>query len=89
MTECQHEQFRAEVDVNRLIDSGAFICDIRVQCAQCGMKFQFPDPPFGLSSHEVRVSMDGTELRVPCKPSDKSAFPTFGGCTGFNVSVKT
>lgn len=76
---CKHENFAASVIVNRLEDSGAFVCDIRVKCSDCKTEFEFPDPPFGLSSHEVCVSMDGKELRVPCKPSGQKAFPVFAG----------
>jgi hypothetical protein len=76
---CEHENFRADVVVNRLKDSGAFVCDIRVQCVDCGNEFEFPDPPCGLSSHEVRVSFSGKELHVPCKPGGQRYFPAFAG----------
>ena len=79
MADCPHENFYSVVEINRLLDSGAFIADIRIKCTDCDMEFDFPDPPFGLSSHEVRVSMDRRCLHVPIKPSDKASFPAFAG----------
>lgn len=75
---CEHKNFTANVDVNRLIDSGAFIADIRIKCADCGEPFTFP-LPVGLSCSEVRTSWNEQELRVPLKPSSQSHFNSFVG----------
>lgn len=82
---CEHNDFEAHVNVFRLEDCGAFACEIRVHCKECGEPFTFPPMPMGLCSHEARINLDGTELRLPMKPKSQSAFPTFGGMTGFEV----
>ena len=79
MSDRKHEDFNAYVVVNRLEDSGAFVADIRVKCAQCELPFEFPGLPVGLSCANVTVSWDGQELRVPLKPSDSKFFPAFAG----------
>jgi hypothetical protein len=83
--DCKHENFFSSVAVNRLIDSGAFVCDIRVRCAECQQEFEFPDLPLGLSSKEARVSWDRRELRLPIKPAGQDKFPSFCGVEGFDI----
>ena len=62
---CEHENFRTDVLINRLLDSKAFVADIRIKCIDCNEDFTFPGLPIGLSCSEVRVSWDEKELRVP------------------------
>ena len=87
MSDCQHENFEARVDVNRLTrgEGGevyAYHADIRVKCSQCGEEFTFPGFANGISSHEARVSIDGKVLGVPLKPASQEHFEFF---PGFNV----
>jgi hypothetical protein len=86
--DCQHEDFTASVDVNRLTrgEGGevyAYSCDIRVKCSKCGLPFTFPGFANGISSHEARVSINGEVLCVPMKPADKLNFVFY---PGFNVT---
>jgi hypothetical protein len=83
---CEHENFRADVAVNRLLDSKSFIAEIRIKCLDCDISFSFPPLPLGLSCHEARLNLDGTVLRLPLKPVDQSAFNAFAG---FNVHVSS
>lgn len=82
---CEHENFKANVIVNRLKDSGGFICDIRINCAECDLPFEFPGLPAGLSFSEARVSPDAQELRLPIKPKGTLVFPAV---PGFDVRVQ-
>jgi len=85
MSRCEHKDFEAQVDVNRLEDSGAFVADIRIKCKECGLPFEFPDIPVGLNSQEARVSVDSQELRLPIKPRGSRIFPAFAGISGFDI----
>ena len=91
MAECQHEDFIAKVDVNRITrgEGGevyAYMADVSVKCAQCGKPFTFPGFANGISSHEARVSISGEVLSVPIKPNDQEHFEFF---PGFNVRQTT
>lgn len=67
-TLCEHPEFRAEVDVNRLEDIGRFHADVRIFCAKCGEAFRFIGVPAGLSFTGPAVSVDGIELSLPIEP---------------------
>ena len=83
---CQHEDFEANVGVHRLTnDAGqvhAWMADVEVKCAQCGLPFTFPGLANGISSTEARVSVSGEKMSVPIKPQDQPHFSFF---PGFNV----
>ena len=78
---CDHKNFRAAVDVCRLTADTdpelivGFVADVKINCAECGMPFEFIGLPTGLSVTNSRpmVSMDGKELRAPIKPSSDPA----------------
>lgn len=66
---CEHPDFHAEVDVNRLSDVGAFAADIRIRCVTCDEPFVFiGSMASGLSGSEPMVNIDGTELHAPIQP---------------------
>lgn len=87
---CPHENFAANVEVNRLTASDddptviGYTADIRVECAQCGEKFRWIGVPAGMSPVHPAVSVDETELRAPIRPA--STDPDFGlGIPGFAI----
>lgn len=75
--ECRHEKFGATVKVNRLEDTGHFMCDVLVGCMDCGVPFSFVGPPMGGLMSGPSVSVDRTELRIPIEPG-----PTHPGASG-------
>lgn len=88
---CDHPDFEAFVDVNR-VGTGdtadgspaAYVADIRVNCAACGEKFRWSGVQAGLSYERPMVSVDETELHAPLRPA--SADPDFGmGLPGFAI----
>lgn len=92
MNACAHEEFQAEVCVNRGTKSDddptviSFSADIHVWCAECEEPFIFLGPPVGLLPNEPTISVDARELRAPLAPSSD---PTFGGgLAGFKVQFK-
>lgn len=74
MPDCEHEDFRATVAVNRLGDEGGpvrnYIADITVSCARCGLPFHFVGVPAGLSFYRPMVNVGATELRAPIAPGE-------------------
>jgi hypothetical protein len=94
MTDCPHVDFNVYAEVNRLVDhdpeqgqiapATGYQVDLKVSCRDCDEPFVWVGPmPVGLSPGEPRVSVDGTELRAPLRPSSEgSAFglnrPGFG-----------
>jgi hypothetical protein len=72
---CTHLNFRAQVKVARLEDSGQFMADITVQCQDCGKPFQFLGLEPGLDTQGARVSVDGLEARIGICPQDARPTP--------------
>ena len=68
MSDCKHVDFEAQVNINRMLDTGMFAADVSVKCAHCGEKFCFIGAPAGVSYARPMVSVDGTELRCPIEP---------------------
>lgn len=78
---CDHPNFSAQVDVNRLSqkDGGpitSYVSEIRVECAECGQPFKFICPDVGMMTDRPCISPNGQELRVYVEPSDGSLDPT-------------
>lgn len=65
---CGHLNFVARVAVNRLVDTGRYSADVRVNCVECGEPFRFLGVEAGLSPYAPMVSVDGLELRAPIEP---------------------
>ena len=71
---CNHENFAAEVDVNRLLpseDAGEphrWQADVRIKCADCGLPMRFIGLPAGLDLNGAAVSVDGEEGRFAIAP---------------------
>lgn len=83
---CPHEQFAANVDVHRLLDSGRFQADIRIECAQCHTPFRFLGLPCGVDLNGAAVSADGTEARLAIGTPETVANIIDGNCpVGFTV----
>lgn len=90
MSDCAHENFAANVAVNRITDTeggpvGGFLADITVSCADCDEPFCWRGLPMGLSHLAPTASLDATVMTAPLHPMSD---PTTGiGMPGFNVKV--
>jgi len=74
---CPHLNFKAQVDVGRIskVDGGpieAYQADIKIQCADCNMDFEFVGMPAGNSFEKPMTSMDFIEARLPIRPFTNS-----------------
>lgn len=66
---CPHEHFAANVTVNRFADTGGFMADVTVQCADCNERFVFVGLPAGSMPNEATASVFGHEARLPIRPA--------------------
>ena len=89
---CPHEDFRADVEVNRLLAADddptvvGYVADISVSCVQCGEKFRWIGLAPGMSSGRPMVSIDAVTMHAPLRPA--SAGADFGlGLPGFHVDI--
>ena len=76
--DCAHENFKADVKVARLLDSGKFMAEIRVVCLDCDEPFRFVGVQAGLRFDGPAVSIDGLELRAPIEPELEKRLHTNG-----------
>jgi hypothetical protein len=92
---CTHENFVAEVDVNRICDGDhgrpdvviGYYADIRVVCADCNEAFRWNGLTAGQSPRHPMCSPDETEMRAPLRPA--SADPDFGmSISGFAINMQ-
>jgi hypothetical protein len=72
---CKHEDFKANVGVARLEDSGGFVAEITVKCSQCGLPFQFLGLEPGIDTQGASVSIDGLEARIAIVPNGSRPNP--------------
>jgi hypothetical protein len=86
---CPHQNFTADVAVNRLfrVEGGpvdGYSADITVRCADCTEPFRWVGVPAGLHPGRPMCSVDQTELRAPLRPA--SSDPDYGlGIPGFAI----
>lgn len=89
---CHHDNFFAKVDVQRLLknesdaDASAFVAEIKINCSDCGLRFEFLGVPMGYQPGATRCSPDGLELRAALKP--KGVTLDQAGMVGFNIKVQ-
>jgi hypothetical protein len=72
---CKHENFRTDVRVARLTDTGRFVADIRIHCVDCGIPMQFKGVAAGYNADGAAVSIDGLELRIGICPQGAEPNP--------------
>lgn len=82
---CSHPAFDANVEVARLEDSGRFMADVRITCAQCGTPMRFLGLSPGLNLAGAAVSFDATEARLAIHPMSDPLPPIDGDAIGFTI----
>lgn len=90
---CPHEDFHANVDVNRLHHGDddptitGFAAEVTIRCLNCEEPFRFIGLPAGMMPDRPACSPDETEARLPIRPA--SSDPDFGlGLPGFAVRYR-
>ncbi len=84
MSKCEHNNFIADVQVDRIEDVGRFNADVRIHCKDCGVPFRFIGLPYGVDLNGATVSVDGTEARLAVAPKGE-VITAFDGVGGFTV----
>lgn len=74
---CEHEHFKANVNVNRLTGKPqmAFTAEVTIECSQCGKKFQFLGLQPGMDTQGARCSLDGLEAVLAICPEGEVPNP--------------
>lgn len=72
---CAHRNFDARVAVARLEDSGRFMAEIRIRCADCDTPMQFMGLEPGLNFEGATVSLDGLEASIGIHPQGQRPNP--------------
>lgn len=90
---CPHENFDADVIVNRIVRSEAdptvsgFNADITVSCRDCQEPFRWTGLQAGMSPARPMCTPDEQTMRAPLRPA--SADPDFGlGMPGFSIGYR-
>jgi hypothetical protein len=70
---CEHENFRASVDVFRLsaVEGGAvthYNAEVRIQCDRCCVYFEPQGLPIGLNPYAPTTDLAGQTLNLPIMP---------------------
>ena len=90
MPKCEHMNFIANVEVNRLTKSEedpsiiGYTADVRIRCADCSLPFEFIGVDAGYSPRMPMASVDAQELRAPIRPKGSNILPAI---PGFNVKA--
>lgn len=70
--DCLHEDFKATVRVDRLLDTGLVMATTEIACAECGQPFRFAGVArAGHSNTEPSVDVTETKLCCPVEPYDE------------------
>lgn len=91
MSTCKHENFEAQVDVNRLQHKEGddsklrFTADVRIRCTECGVPMRFIGLPAGLDLNGASVSADGCEGRFAIAPKGEVVNVIEGAPLGFTI----
>lgn len=85
MNKCEHKDFKAVVNVNRLTKSEtdstviAYSADVRINCIECGLPFEFIGVDAGMMPDKPMASVDAQELRAPIRPKGLRIMPAIPG----------
>lgn len=85
MTRCTHNvAHTVDVKINYMEDTGQFMADVSIRCAQCGQPFRFLGLPLGLNMGGATMDIDGLQARLAVAPADRTMHP-MEGLSGFGV----
>lgn len=84
---CKHMNFKCDCKVGRMEDTGRFILEVKVFCAECSKPFQFLGLQPGMDFDGARVSIDGMEMVVGICPEGARPSPLAGMLRGYDISM--
>lgn len=68
---CKHLNFSAGVTIERIGDTGKYLSELAIHCAECGMPMVFQGLPAGLVRDGAATSVDGQIARLHILPADE------------------
>lgn len=86
MSKCDHLRFKVNAEVNRLTEANevtviGYTADIRINCMDCGLPFEFIGVDAGMMPNKPMASVDAQELRAPIRPKGSLLLPAIPGFT--------
>jgi hypothetical protein len=84
---CPHLNFNAVINCNRLTKGEddpivvAYNAEIRINCYDCGLPFEFIGVDAGMMPDKPMASVDAQELRAPIRPKGCKLLPAVPGFT--------
>ena len=66
---CEHADFIATVNIDRITDVERFAANVEVCCSACAERFVFIGMRAGVLPDEPTVSVDGLQARLPMRPA--------------------
>jgi hypothetical protein len=84
---CKHTKaHKAIVRIDYLEDSGRFMADVKIECADCGRPFQFLGLPLGLDLNGAAMDVEGQTARLAIAPVGTVPQPLDGAfASGFRI----
>lgn len=77
MPDCTHEDFAAQVDVNRItgnVEGGALsniYVEVRVVCLHCGVPLVFHGLPLGINPKHPTMDITAKVVTLPARPANE------------------
>lgn len=84
-SKCPHLEFKAQVNVQRMEDTGLKYAELTVECLHCGAPAVWRGLPMGLSPDQPTSSIDAKEAVLPFLCEGDVYTPIPGQPTGFSV----
>jgi len=83
---CQHRKGHvADVNINCIEDTGRFMAELKIKCADCGTAFRFIGLPAGLDFNGASTSADAQEGRFAIAPEGEVVNVIEGAPQGFTI----
>ena len=84
---CDHKvNHEGSCKVVYITDTGQFILEVRLECADCGHPFEFIGLPLGVNLSQPTMSIGGDEARLPVKPKGHTQKVTHKH-QGFSIEI--
>lgn len=84
MMDCEHLEFEAHVDINRITDDADkhvlyLSVELNIKCKECHKAMLFNGMPMGLSPYHPATDVDGVTARLPMEIPERSVPQNLAG----------
>lgn len=81
---CEHRNYRAQVNVTNLEDTGARLAEITIKCDNCGLPFEFVGLPVGCEFYRPTTDLSAQILTAPIVPEGAKQVD---GLIGYSLKI--